>query len=249
MTSTNILCLVYLIAITIAEVITALVSPLGGTIFHFVILIALIISSTVFARSQFQRLFLSLGLAPLIRVLNFSAPLSQFSEIYWFLFVSIPLLAGIFLIIRMFNLQLGETGLTEGTPLVQGVIALSGIGIGLIDYLILGPEPLIPALNLQEAIAPALILLVATGFVEELAFRGVIQSSAIQALGNWGWVYTAVLYSILQIGHLSALHWLFVLLVSLFFGFAVKRHGSILGVSLAHGITNIGLYLIFPFFI
>jgi hypothetical protein len=185
-TRTNLLCLVYLVAIAVAELVTALVSQLGGIIFHFVILIALIISSTVFAKSQFQRLFLSLGLAPLIRILNFSAPLSQFSEIYWYLFVSIPLLAGIFIIIRIVNFQPGEIGLIADTIPIQGVIALSGIGIGLIDYLILKPEPLIPALNWQETIAPALILLVATGFVEELAFRGVIQSSSMQALGPVG---------------------------------------------------------------
>ena len=249
MTRTNLLCLTYLIVIAGAELITALVNQLGGIIFHFVILISLIFSSAVFAKSQFQRLFLSLGLAPLIRIINFSAPMAQFSEIYWFLFVSIPLLAGIFTIVMIANLQPSEIGLTVDTIRIQGLIALSGIGIGLIEYLILKPEPLLPALSWQETIAPALILLVATGFVEELAFRGVIQSASVPALGRWGWIYVALLYSILQIGHLSALHWIFVLLVSLFFGWVVKRKGSIFGVSLAHGITNISLYLIFPFII
>jgi hypothetical protein len=40
---------------------------------------------------------------------------------------------------------------------------------------------------------------------------------------------------------------LFVFIVGLAFGLIVLRTGSILGVSLAHGLTNVTLYLIFPF--
>jgi len=125
---------------------------------------------------------------------------------------------------------------------------LAGIAFGLVEYLILKPDPLIAALRWQDVIVPALILVVATGFVEELAFRGVMQRSA-QVLGSWGWICIAVVFSLLQIGHLSALHWLFVLLVALFFGWIVKRTGSILGVSLSHGLINVCLFLIFPFVI
>ena len=42
---------------------------------------------------------------------------------------------------------------------------------------------------------------------------------------------------------------MFVLLVSLLFSYIVHETGSILGVTLAHGFTNIGLFLIFPFLI
>jgi membrane protease YdiL (CAAX protease family) len=230
-----------------AELIIALVNPAGGVICHFVLLISLILSSAVFGKRLSHRLFLSLALVPLIRILNFSAPVAQFSEIYWFLFVSIPLFAGILVIIRILNLQPREVALTAGTTPFQGLIALTGVGIGLVEYLILKPKPLVLALSWQEILAPALILLVATGFVEELAFRGVIQSCSVQVLGPWGWVYVAALYSVLQINYLSATQWAFVLLTALFFGWVVKRTGSILGVSLAHGLANIVLYLIFPF--
>jgi membrane protease YdiL (CAAX protease family) len=241
------LCLIYLIAIAGAELITALVSPMGGMIFHLVLLISLILSSAVVSLYQSHRLFLVLSLAPLIRVLALSMSMAQFSEIYWYLFISIPLFAGILAIIRVLNLQPREIAFTGGVGWVQGLIALSGVGFGAIACHILRPEPLIRTLSLPEIIAPALILLVATGFVEELAFRGVMQRASVQVLGRWGWVYIAVLYSVLQIGHLSALHWLFVLLVAIFFGWAVEKTGSILGVSLSHGLINIGLYLIFPF--
>lgn len=244
---TALVCLFYLAAIAGAELVTALVDPLWGIIFHFVILFLLALNAAMVGKYPSRRLFLALGLAPLIRILNLSMPLAEFPQIYWYLIISIPLLAGILAIVTTLKLRPREIGLTMGAIPLQVVVALAGIGLGLVDYLILEPEPLVSALRWQEIIAPALILLVATGFVEELAFRGVMQRASVQALGAWGWVYIAVLYSVLQIGHLSAIHCLFALVVALFFGFIVKRTGSLLGVSLSHGLINVGLYLIFPF--
>jgi membrane protease YdiL (CAAX protease family) len=155
------------------------------------------------------------------------------------------LIAGI-ITVRILELQPSDIGLTFRKTAVQGLVALTGIGFGLAEYYILKPEPLVSALTLSEILVPSIVLLVATGFVEELAFRGIIQRCSMEALGSWGWAYTALVFSVLQIGYLSAMQWFFVLLVGLFFGWAVKRTGSLVGVTLAHGITNIGLYLVFP---
>jgi len=245
---TTLVYLAYLDAIAAAELITASVTQLGGVIFHLVILFALIFNSALVGKHPSHKLFLALALVPLIRILTLSMPLAEFSQIYWYLIISVPLLAGIFAVIVTLDLHPREVGLTAGALPTQGLVALAGIAFGLVEYLILKPDPLIAALRWQDVIVPALILVVATGFVEELAFRGVMQRSA-QVLGSWGWICIAVVFSLLQIGHLSALHWLFVLLVALFFGWIVKRTGSILGVSLSHGLINVCLFLIFPFVI
>jgi len=244
---TAVICLAYLVAIAAAELITILVSPLGGIIFYFVILSLLIFNSSIVGQHPSQRLFLALGLVPLMRILTLSVTIAELSQIYWYLVISGPLLVGIFSVIIALNLHPPEIGLTRGTFSIQVLIALTGIGFGLVEYLILKPESLIDHLTVQEFLAPALVILVCTGFVEELAFRGVMQHSAIKALGSWGWVYIAVLFSLFQIWHRSAIDCLFVLAVALFFGWAVKKTGSILGVSLSHGLVNIFLFLIFPF--
>ncbi len=57
------------------------------------------------------------------------------------------------------------------------LIALSGIIFGFIEYIILKPVPIISLLNLKEIIIPGLILLLFTGFLEELIFRGIIQKT------------------------------------------------------------------------
>ncbi|MDY6892434.1 MAG: CPBP family intramembrane glutamate endopeptidase, partial [Chloroflexota bacterium] len=165
------LCLTYLAAIAAAEALAAVVGPLWGVAFHFIILFLIISNSALVGKNPSYRLLLALGLAPLIRILGLSMPLLEFSQIYWYLFISIPLVAGIFTVIRALDLSPQEVGLTRGSILVQGLIALTGIIFGLVEYYILKPEPLILSLGWQELVVPALILLVATGFVEELAFR------------------------------------------------------------------------------
>jgi len=93
-----------------------------------------------------------------------------------------------------------------------------------------------------------LILLLGTGFVEEFIFRGVLQRSAVEAFGGWGVIYVSLLFAILHIGFLSWIDVVFVFVIALFFGWVVKKTGSLLGVTLSHGITNIVLYLVVPFF-
>jgi len=127
-------------------------------------------------------------------------------------------------------------------------IASSGLLFGWVEYLILEPEAMITQLTWSEFLPLALALLVFTGFTEEFAFRGVMQRSAGDVFGWRGIVYVSVLFAILHMGFHSVLDVLFVFGVAMFFGWAVKKTGSLLGVTLAHGLTNIMLFLVFPFF-
>ena len=92
----------------------------------------------------------------------------------------------------------------------------------------------------------ALILLVATGFAEELIFRGVLQRVCGVVFGGWGLVYVSALFAVLHVGYLSAADVAFVFAIAMFFSWVVKRTGSLLGVTLSHGITNIFLFLVVP---
>jgi hypothetical protein len=69
---------------------------------------------------------------------------------------------------------------------------------------------------------------------------------ALPALGRWALLYVAVLFAVLHIGYLSVADVLFVGAVGLLFGYIVRLSGSILGVTLAHGLTNIVLFLLLP---
>lgn len=243
--------ILYLLGIASAEWVTAQVDPIKGLIFHFVILSSLILHAFFTTRRPDHKLYASLSLAPIIRIISLSMPLAYFSQIYQYLIISVPVLAAAFTAIRILNFRLSDVGINRRTisieGSIQGLVALTGIGFGLVEYWVLRPESMITGLTWERILLPALTFLVAIGFTEELVFRGVIQRSSLEVLGPWGLIYTAAVSSVLHIGYLSWMHLGFVFLTGVFFGWIVKRTGSILGVSLSHGITNIVLFLVIPF--
>jgi len=237
--------LLCLAAIAAAELVTALVNPVGGTAFHAVLLFVLVLLSSQ-AEPPLHKLYLSLALVPLIRIVSLSMPSFELSQTSWFLIVSLPLFIAILVIARILLLRPSDLGFSiRGLP-AQGLIALMGIGLGWVEYQILEPASLVSKADLLEVVPVSIVLLASTAFLEELAFRGVMQRCAEESLGKWGWVYVAGVFSTLYIGYLSAAQWLFVLGVGLLFGWVVKKTGSLLGVTLAHGITNMCLYILLP---
>jgi membrane protease YdiL (CAAX protease family) len=239
----------YLVAIAGAELVTALVNPLGGIAMHIVIMLALIVHASLITRDLRRELYLTLALAPMIRLLSLSMPLGNFPQIYWYAIIAVPLSLAIYVVARRLGYTRWEIGINLNQWPFQILIALTGIPLGIVEYYILKPNPLVSSFAWQGLLLPALILIVGTGFIEELCFRGVIQHSAEAAIGRWGWIYVAVLFSIMHIGYLSILDLAFVFGVGLFFGIMVDKTKSILGVTLSHGIANVVLYLIVPFFL
>jgi len=237
----------YAAAIVTAEMVTALVDARWGVGFHVAILWVLLVHFSWAKERSEAKLLLALCLAPLIRILSLGMPLGDVDLVYWFLIVGAPMIVAALLAARTLGLTRYDLGLTVRAIPVQLLIGAMGVGLGIVEYFILKPDPLIDELTWQQAWWPALILLVATGFGEELVFRGVMQSASTDALGKAAILYVAVVFAALHVGYKSAPDVAFVFLVALFFGWVVARTGSLLGVSLCHGIANAVLYVIVPF--
>jgi hypothetical protein len=108
----------------------------------------------------------------MIRILSLGMPLEDVELVYWFLITGAPMIVAALLVARTLGLTRYDLGLTLGAIPVQLAIGALGVGVGIAEYFILKPDPLIDELTWQQAWWPALILLVATGFGEELVFRG-----------------------------------------------------------------------------
>jgi membrane protease YdiL (CAAX protease family) len=250
--------IVYLLAIISAEVVTVISQPIIGIACHFVILLAVIVDSALLDRYHYGRLTLSLSLVPLVRIISLSMPLADIPQLWWYPIIYLPLLAAAIVLARLLNYKSRDVGFSFGNNLglipVQLLIGLMGVGLGIVEYLILASEPLVVNPTLQNAWLPALILLLFTGFVEEFIFRGVMQRAAVEAFGGWGIFYVSLLFAVLHIGWIEAanpLSWvdiIFVFVIALFFGWVVKKTGSLLGVTLSHGLTNIMLFIVAPVF-
>jgi len=240
----------YLLVIATAEAVTMFLHPLGGLIAHAIILATVIVRSAQTNDKPLQQLALSLALIPLVRIVDLSMSLSiipmpigaRFALVYT------PLIVASLVVVRTLGYKWGEVGLNFRSLPIQFGIASSGLLFGWAEYNILKPEAMISQLTWSEVLPLALILLAFTGFAEEFAFRGVLQRSATEAFGWRGIVYVSVLFAVMHMGFQSWQDVIFVFGVAMFFGWAVKKTGSLFGVTLAHGLTNIMLFLVIPFF-
>ncbi len=239
--------LFYLVLLALAEATTTLADPRAGLVMHGLVLVTMFLHASLWARSNERRFLMCLALAPLIRLMSLSLPLPDYPFVYWYLVVGVPLFLAAYMAARAGKMNFGMVSLTGNKWLLQLLVGATGATFGYVEYLILRPAPLISELSLGQFWLPALILLIFTGFLEELIFRGMLQYSAIRSFGWIGLVYVALVFAVLHLGYHSLVDVLFVLGVALFFGLVTLRTGSILGVSISHGLTNVGLYLVFPF--
>lgn len=240
----------YLAAITAAELVTALLDPMLGVLFHVVILGCLLINSALAKTADDRSFLLSLAIGPIVRIVSLGMPLGIFRQEWWYLLTSIPLSATAFVIVRTIPLQRRQIAIQlpawRDWPLTL-IVAVSGALLGLMEYLILRPEPLVSDLSLRAIALPSAILLVCTGVIEELIFRGILQATGTKVFGDWrGILYVSLLFGALHIGHLSAIDVIFVIAVALYFAVVVRKTHTLLGVSVAHGITNIMLFVVLP---
>lgn len=237
-----------LLLTTIAEILTLYPDPRYGVMVHIAILFLLFYSLFHTVDASVRRFTTVLLLIPLIRILSLALPLLAWPQITWYFAASVPLFAGMITVIWLEKWQYREElGLQFGSLPSQALITLGGIALGWIEYQILQPEALIPELTWQAIWLPALILLFCTGLMEELLFRGLLQSAALKVLGRQQTLFFgAAFFAVMHIGYASILDVLFVFAVGWVFAWLVDRTHSIFGVTLAHGLTNIGLFLVWP---
>lgn len=238
--------IVYLAAIVAAEI--AIVQwPLYGMFAHNAILATLLAHAGLTGDSAMRRATLVLTLGPLVRIMSVAMPLGQLPSQSWYAVISIPLFVAAFVIARLLGLGRRELGLTLDLSWRQWLIASVGIPLGLIEYVILRPTPMASSFTLGAIWFPALVLMVSTGFLEEFIFRGLFQHVALELAGTLGIVFVSVLFAVLHIGYWSLLDVIFVFLAAQLFATAARATRSLTGVTVAHGLTNIMLFLVFPF--
>jgi membrane protease YdiL (CAAX protease family) len=239
--------LFYLAGIALAELLISFAPPRVGLVAHAAVLLGMLIHAARVDGKKEQAFLVSLAFAPLIRIVSLSLPLADLPLLYWYPITSIPLFAAALVAAPTLGYAWPDLGLNLRRWGLQLVISLTGIAFGALEYWILRPEPLVAAFTWQALVWPSLILLISTGLLEELIFRGLLQRASVDLLGLRGIGYVALVFAVLHIGYRSLLDVLLVAAVGLFFGWVVHRTRSLLGVTLAHGLTNIVLFLVMPF--
>lgn len=250
-TKTQTLTLICYVSLLIfSELITTYFTTSGGIILQVILITCLVINSTLTRSVRFSYLLQAMILLPLIRIMSLSIPVIELQPIYWLAIMSIPVFVAIGILMQSQYLSKSMVGLNLRNLPLQIVVGLTGLCFGFVEYLILQPEALIPDLSLVNVIFAGSIVMISTGFMEEIVFRGIIQRNAENIMGKiWGIIFTSVLFVALNISWKSPIDLLFIFGVSACYGYIFQRTRSILGVSISHGLCNVLLFIILPFFL
>lgn len=248
----------YVIEIVAAEAVGVLVGVVPSIVCHAIIIVALLNhylfstrerqenTSRSITVSRLSRILPALALLPLLRILSVTMPIRGIPHLYWYALVGTPVLIAAFQASRLLHLSRREIGLYLQSPLTQGLIAATGFPLGLIGFLLFRPVPLVENLSWPGFVLSSFILMVFTGLTEEFVFRGLVQRAMNDAYGQKGWLWSSVIFTGMYSASLSPGFLLFIGLVGLYFGWCVRRTGSLWGVILAHGYMSIGMLLVFP---
>ncbi|MCL4509137.1 MAG: CPBP family intramembrane metalloprotease [Chloroflexi bacterium] len=236
----------YLVWIAAAESMITFGSPWVGLFMHCVLLLVLPAHAMIAENKPYRALLSCLITAPLIRVMSLVLPLIDFPLIMWYFIVSLPVFVSSFFIIRLNNWSWNDIGLIPRHLLIQLFIALGGIAVGFGESRVLPVAQLAPALTFHDVIGPFLILLVSTGFMEELIFRGLLQRASFRLFPDDGILYNSLVFASLHIGYKDLKDLIYVFVIGLLFAIIVRRTGTIIGTTFCHGIANTTLYIFVP---
>jgi membrane protease YdiL (CAAX protease family) len=211
---------------------------------HALNLIALVLSAAYIE----NRVYPILMLLPLFRLLNLAMPVFFTLTLYSFPLVYAPMFLPIYLIIKNESLSRAELGLT-----LKGIyyyIPL-GIAVGLLlgwgEYNVIHPQILTPNVGVQGLLELSLIMVLFVGLVEEFIFRSALQTVASEKLGQIrGLVVASILFGFMHGGYHLTTEILFTAAAGLIFGILFLKTSSLPLVTLAHGVTNVSLFLIVP---
>ena len=238
-----------LVAITLAEYLTAAVNPRLGLPLHGLLLIGLLLHGSNEQDARKRAFIWCVATAPLIRILSLTLPVNRLPLIFWFAVISLPVFAATFAAARAVGYSRRDIGLVfrwRDLPLGVGMLALGGV-LGIGEYLILRPTPLIGRLTPEELVVPALVLTICTGLEEELLFRGLLQRAASDVLGYWrGALFATLLFTALHIGYLSLLDLAYVFAAGGLFVLMSRATKSIIPATFCHAGVNLGLFLVWP---
>jgi membrane protease YdiL (CAAX protease family) len=248
---------VYGLAIVGTEAALVAWGPLAGTVIESVLLVVMLSHFTLLTPEVVQgrvsegsfalvRALPVLALLPLLRVLSLTMPAQQVSQLYWYAMVAGPLLLGIALAVRLLGISAADIGFRRTRRLPQLAIALSGIPLGIAAYELTRPHALVARGDVASLIAGVIILVVGTGFTEEILFRGLVQRATTELFGRLGMPAASALFAAMYVGTLSVRYVAFILALGVFYGWCRQRTHSLWGVSLSHGLLNVLLLIVLP---
>lgn len=213
---------------------------------HAINLLVLVLSAAYIE----NRVYPILMLLPLFRLLNLAMPVFYQLTLYSFPLVYAPMFLPMYLIIKNKSLSREEMGLTwHGIQYYLPLGIAVGMIIGLGEYWVLNPQVLTPNVGVWGLLELSVIMIFFVGLVEEFVFRSALQTVASEKLGQIkGLLLASLLFGFMHGGYHLPLEILFTATAGLFFGILFLKTSSLPLITVAHGVTNVSLFLIVPIY-
>ena len=120
------------------------------------------------------------------------------------------------------------------------------MAVGLCEYAVLRPKPIVVGSGLLQVVAYVFVVLaVMVGTVEELLFRGLLQSAMERVVAPWVAIgLSSILFALMHVGWMNPLEVLLAYGAGVVFGCLALRMDGLLAPITAHGVGNFVLYVI-----
>jgi membrane protease YdiL (CAAX protease family) len=194
------------------------------------------------------RLVLGLALLPLTRLFSLTSAVAGLPPAAGYLTTSLPVIVAAGLAIPAIGLSARDAGFRsvrfDGS---SAAVAAAGIPLGLGGYLALQPVAPIVSFEVLPALGAAAALAVAA-LAEELVFRGLIQTLALQAFvyERPSLVYASALFALMYLGTGAPLFAAYVGVVSLAWGWAVLQSKSLWPAVAGHALFALSAGIFWP---
>jgi membrane protease YdiL (CAAX protease family) len=243
----SIILIYYILIILFAQIMSTYYSTTWAILIESFLIISLIINSILTKSIKFSYLSQAMILLPLIMIISLNIVVIPIKPIYWLGIAAVTITVATIILMKNQNISRRKAGLITGSLPLQLIIALTGVALGIIEYNIIHPSALISNFNPINIIIAGSIIIISTGLLEELIFRGIIQKLAENIMGNFlGIIFASILFTILNISWNSPLNIIFIFLVSLYYGYVFQKTHSILGIGISQGLCNLTLFILLP---
>lgn len=230
--------------ILLAELLIFLGKPNAAMPIHALNLVFLILSS-IFINN---RIYPALMLMPLFRLLNVAMPVFFDLTLYSYSMVYAPMFIPIYFLVKDGFIGRMEAGLTFKGFLFYFPLAISvGFALGWGEYNVIHPQLMMPGASIKDVLILIVTMVFFVGIVEEFIFRSSLQNVLEERLGSIaGLLLASVIFGFMHSGYQMPLELLYVSFAGVIFGLLFWLTKSLPIISLAHGVTNISLFLVVP---
>jgi len=244
----------YIALIAVAEASVAFGDPLIGAIVYSILLVAMLTHCAVRLAAERgpgeeqrnpdpAQAIAALAFLPVIRLVSMSVPVGGSSEASQSLVVGASLLAAI--VWAAWGVRLPASRLRPRFPALDLLAVCLAPLLAYDAYILLRPASLAEGARWTQ-LGTAALAVALVAVVEELVFRGFIQTAFFRLYGSSAPLWSSAVYVISYLGVGPRGMIALAAVLGLLFGWLVQRSGSLLGVTVSHALVNVGLFVLLP---